>query len=49
MIMFNSISKNLKFTSEVETEFENDRLPTLDLEIWKDEIGRIRYSYFVKV
>ena len=48
MIMFNAISKDLKFTSEVENEFVSNRLPTLDLEIWKDDIGRLRYSYFEK-
>ena len=48
MKLFNCINTDLQFTSEVEEEFPNRRLPTLDLELWQDEVGRIRYSYFEK-
>ena len=43
----NSINKDLKFTTEVESDFEKLRLPTLSFELWSEESG-IRHSYFEK-
>ena len=45
--IMNSINPDLKFTTEIETDFKTGRLPTLSFEIWS-ELGGIRHSYFEK-
>ena len=43
----NSINPDLRFTVETQDDFEKQRLPTLDFELWK-EGNLIRHSYFQK-
>ena len=43
----NSINPDLQFTVETQDDFERQRLPTLDFELWK-EGNLIRHSYFQK-
>ena len=43
----NSISKDLVFTTETESDFPNKRLPTLSFQMWSERQG-IRHSYFEK-
>ena len=43
----NSINKDLKFTVETQEDFENERLPTLDFEMWLQG-DKIHHSYFQK-
>ena len=45
--LMNSINPDLRFTTEVEGEFETGRLPTLSFEMWCSEEG-IRHSYYEK-
>ena len=45
--LMNDINEDLRFTTEIEDDFENKRLPTLSFEIWCGEDG-IRHSYFEK-
>ena len=42
-----SVNPDLVFTTESQEEFQNERLPTLDFEIWISE-GIIRHSYYQK-
>ena len=44
----NSINSDLEFTAEVAGEFDNNRLPTLDFEMWMENNGTINHSYFQK-
>ena len=45
----NSIYSNLDFTVEIEEDFENARLPTLDCELFMDKsTHKINYSFFEK-
>ena len=44
----NSVNKDLKFTCEIEEEFQNQRLPTLDFELWLDQDGLIQHHYYQK-
>ena len=45
----NSIYSNLQFTVEIEEDFENSRLPTLDCQIFMDKSTyQIEYSFFEK-
>ena len=46
--LMNDVNMDLRFTSEIETDFPNLRIPTLDLEIWMDEVDRVRYGFFEK-
>ena len=48
--LMNSISKDLRFTAEIEEEFPSQRLPTLDFELWIDhsQDGMIKHNYFQK-
>ena len=46
--MFSSIFKSLKFTTETPEDFTNLRLPTLDTELWLNNDGTIKYSFFRK-
>ena len=46
--VMNSINEDLTFTAEVETDFENQKLPTLDTKLWMKEDGRLGHSYFEK-
>ena len=43
----NSINTDLSFTTESQEDFENERLPTLDFEMWLSQDG-VRHSYFQK-
>ena len=45
--LMNDINEDLKFTTEIEEEFDNRRLPTLSFEMWCDKDG-IRHSYYEK-
>ena len=42
-----SINKDLKFTTESQENFETERLPTLDFELWLEK-GKIHHSYYQK-
>ena len=44
----NSINPDLVFTVESQEDFEKERLPTLDFEIWQMEDGTLNHSYFQK-
>ena len=43
----NSINKDLEFTIEKETDFQNAKLPTLGFELWSTRES-LRHSYFEK-
>ena len=43
----NSINQDLEFTTELESDFCNNRLPTLSFEVWSEPEG-IRHSFFEK-
>ena len=43
----NSVSDDLEFTIEKESDFENNRLPTLGFELWSTK-ECIRHSYYEK-
>ena len=45
--LMNNINEDLRFTTEVEEEFENQRLPTLSFQMWCSEDG-VRHSYYEK-
>ena len=45
--LMNSINSDLKFTTEVERDFEKKRLPTLSFELWSEKDG-VKHSYFEK-
>ena len=45
----NIINNDLKFTTESQEDFEQERLPTLDFEMWmKENNNQIGHSYFQK-
>ena len=44
----NSIYPNIQFTFETESDFPNNRLPSLDCELWMEEGKYLRYSFFEK-
>ena len=46
--LMNSINNNLEFTTEVAEDFANNRLPTLDFEMWTLPNGRFNHMYFQK-
>ena len=43
----NSVSPDLIFTTETETDFQNGRLPTLSFQLWSEKKG-IRHSFYEK-
>ena len=43
----NSVNIDLKFTMEHESDFGNERLPTLSFEVWSEKEG-VRHSYYEK-
>ena len=45
--LMNSINPDLKFTTETEVDFKNQRLPTLSFELWSERQG-LKHSYFEK-
>ena len=45
--IMNCINDDLKFTTELETDFDNGRLPTLSFEMWSEKAG-IKHSYYEK-
>ena len=44
----NSINMDLQFTTESQEDFENERLPTLDFEMWISSDNKIRHSFYQK-
>ena len=46
LVAMNAINKDLQFTIETQEEFEKERLPTLDFEMWLEEGGEIHHSFF---
>ena len=42
-----SVNSDLKFTTESQEDFENERLPTLDFEMWLTQDG-VKHSYYQK-
>merc|ERR1712208_18216 len=44
----NSVNKDLKFTTESQEDFQQERLPTLDFEMWLDNKMEIGHSYYQK-
>ena len=44
----NHVNKDLKFTTETQEEFNHERLPTLDFEVWMNAEGVVKHSYFQK-
>ena len=44
----NSINPDLKFTTETQEDFPNERLPTLDFEMWMEHNNKVTHSYFQK-
>ena len=42
-----SVNSDLKFTTESQEDFENERLPTQDFEMWLTQDG-VRHSYYQK-
>ena len=43
----NSINSDLRFTTESQEDFQTERLPTLDFEVWIEN-NKIRHSYYQK-
>ena len=46
--LMKSINNNLEFTTEVAEDFANNRLPTLDFEMWTLPNGRFNHMYLQK-
>ena len=46
--MMNCVMPELKFTTETHEDFQDKTLPTLDTQLWVNEEGYIRYSYYEK-
>ena len=50
--VMNSVYQNIQFTSEIPSDFENQRLPTLDFEMWLEKEGenkgKILHTFFEK-
>ena len=44
----NSINDDLTFTTESQEDFNSERLPTLDFEMWVTETNKIEHSFFQK-
>ena len=44
----NSVNRDLTFTAEVASDFENKKLPTLDFSLWRLEDQSITHSFFEK-
>ena len=44
----NSVNPDLKFTTETQEDFPNERLPTLDFEMWINQDNKVTHSYFQK-
>ena len=44
----NAINPDLTFTAEVEEDFANKRLPTLDFSLWMEKTGEVKHSYYEK-
>ena len=43
-----SINENLRFTMEISEDFKNDRLPTLDFELFVHNGSEIRHNFYEK-
>ena len=48
MPVMNSINEDLEFTAETSAEFPNNRLPTLDFELWVEVDGKLNHNYYQK-
>ena len=44
----NSINPDLTLTAEVESDFQDHRLPTLDFSLWRTENNLITHTYYEK-
>ena len=44
----NSVNPDLVFTTESQEDFKNERLPTLDFEMWLTDDEEIKHSYYQK-
>ena len=48
----NSVFQNIQFTTEIPSEFKDDKLPTLDFAMWIEEggeqKGKIKYTFYEK-
>ena len=44
----NSINEDLRFTTEVAEEFEDNKLPTLDFKLWMENDMEINHTFFEK-
>ena len=47
-VAMEAINEDLKFTTETQEEFCNERLPTLDFEVWLGEDLKVCHSYYQK-
>ena len=46
--MFSDINEDLRFTLELQGDFIEEKIPTLDCKIWMDELYRVRYGFYEK-
>ena len=44
----NDVNEDLTFTAEVESDFQNSKLPTLDYNLWMSKCGRLHHTYYEK-
>ena len=44
----NDVNEDLTFTAEVESDFKNSKLPTLDFNLWMSTCGRLHHTYYEK-
>ena len=44
----NDVNEDLTFTAEVESDFKNLKLPTLDFSLWMGKCGRLHHTYYKK-
>ena len=48
MELINDVNHDLTFTSEVCSDFNDQKIPTLDIKVWLGPEGKVRYSFFEK-
>ena len=46
--VMNSINKDLVFTTELEEDFEDNKLPTLDSKLWLEKDLGLNHAYYEK-
>ena len=44
----NHVSEDLTFKAEIEADFRNSKLPTLDFNLWMRKCGRLQHAYYEK-